>query len=63
MTLIITELSKFGITMAADTAVTMQISGVTRVLVGVRKLQPIEKLNAGISIWGHGMIAGLHSDI
>ncbi len=57
MTLILTEVSNFGIAMAADSAVTIPVINAHgdrqyRVLMGVNKLQVIEKLNAGIAIWG-----------
>lgn len=68
MTLILTELSRFGIAMAADSAVTFQETlpegdTIPRVLLGVRKLQPIPKLNAGISVWGLGEIEEISTDI
>lgn len=57
LTLIITELSPFGIAMAADTAET--VTGVNirgsiedRAFFGLTKLLPIQKLQAGISYWG-----------
>lgn len=61
MTLILTEISNFGIVMAADSAVTEKIvqpngTIIYRVLTGVRKLQVIDKLNAGVSVWGEGGI-------
>ena len=61
MTLILTEISNLGIAMAADSAVTEEIatpSGTPeyRVLTGVNKLHVIDKLNAGVSIWGQGEI-------
>lgn len=61
MTLVLTEISKFGIAMAADSAVTCDEpspSGKTvpRVLTGVKKLQVIRKIQAGISVWGQGDI-------
>ena len=61
MTLVITELSKYGIAMVADSAVTEVLklpSGrtIARVLTGVRKLQVIPYLGAGISVWGLGSI-------
>ncbi len=61
MTLIITEISEFGIAMVADSAVTFNEqlpSGETfpRVLNGAVKLQRIPYLHAGISIWGLGSI-------
>ena len=67
MTLILTEITEFGIAMAADSAVTTSYnlgrhSG-HRVLAGVRKLQPVHYLNAGISCWGVGEIGGLDTDI
>lgn len=68
MTLILTEISEFGIAMAADTAVTFELplpngDRISRVLTGVKKLQPIPKLQAGISIWGTGEIERTDSDI
>lgn len=65
MTLILTELSPFGIAMAADSAVTF-----TNPQTGLsfaepnlaRKLQPIPYLNAGISCWGIGEIDGTATD-
>lgn len=61
MTLIITELSKFGIAMVADSAVTLTQalpSGKerSRVLNGAQKLQIIPYLKAGVSVWGLGEI-------
>ena len=57
MTLIITELSDFGIAMAADTADTvgsMNVRGLVedRAFLGLIKLLPVTKLQAGISYWG-----------
>lgn len=68
MTLILTEISNFGIAMAADSAETQKIvkpnGNVTwRVLTGVHKLQVIDKLNAGISVWGKGIINKTPTDI
>lgn len=63
MTLILTEISEFGIAMAADSAETMTIGQRHRVLTGVRKLQPIHYLAAGISCWGIGEISGLPTDM
>jgi len=67
MTLVLTEISVFGIAMAADSAVTMlrdlpNGKRLVRVLVGIKKLQQIQKLQAGISVWGEGKIAGIDSD-
>lgn len=57
LTLIITELSRFGIAMAADTAETVTSVNVggsieDRAFFGLTKLLPIQKLQAGISYWG-----------
>jgi len=65
MTLVLTELSPFGIAMAADSAVTF-----TNPKTGLsfaepnlaRKLQAIPYLNAGISCWGMGEIGGTSTD-
>jgi hypothetical protein len=67
MTLVLSELNQHGIAMAADSAVTCQVrlpsGGVThRVLHGVRKLQPVHHINAGISCWGIGSINGVDTD-
>jgi hypothetical protein len=53
LTLILTEISVFGIAMAADSAVTEEVvtpNGTReyRVLTGVHKLQVIKKLKAGM---------------
>jgi len=61
MTLVISELSEFGIAMVADSAVTVKErtpSGdiIHRVLNGAQKLQVIPPLSAGISMWGLGTI-------
>ncbi len=61
MTLVITEVSKFGIAMVADSAVTFTEvlpSGdkTHHVLNGARKLQVIPFINAGISVWGLGSV-------
>jgi hypothetical protein len=68
MTLVLTQLSQNGISMAAESAVTFQISapggGTThRVLHGARKLQPVPHIQAGISCWGMGSIAGTDTDL
>jgi hypothetical protein len=55
MTLIITELSQFGIAMAADSAVTYTDSNTGRswaVPNAAKKLQSIPYLKAGVSCWG-----------
>ena len=61
MTLILTELSEFGVAMAADTAETVVLQGpsgapYTRVTYGAKKLLPIPALRAGVSSWGLGAI-------
>lgn len=61
MTLVLSELSRFGIAMAADSAITFHEFLPTgesrlRVVLGAKKLQLIPKLNAGISVWGQGSI-------
>ena len=61
MTLILTEISSWGIVMSADSAATQSIDidgrlPQQRVLMGVNKLQVIPKLKAGIAVWGQGTI-------
>lgn len=53
MTLVLTELSSFGVAMAADSAVTFPPR---RVYIGAQKLLPVYQLDAGLSIWGRGVI-------
>jgi hypothetical protein len=68
MTLIITEISEYGIAMVADSAETRMHrlpsgSTIERVLTGVRKLQTIDYLRAGISMWGLGSINIANTEI
>ena len=68
MTLVITEITKFGIAMVADSAVTsteVMPSGkvMNRVLNGVRKLQVIPYLGAAISVWGIGSILASKGEV
>lgn len=68
MTLIITELRNDGIVMVADSAVTFEETAPTgnrygRVRTGVKKLQMIPYLHAGISMWGCGTIEDTNTDI
>jgi len=68
MTLVLTDISQYGIVMGADAADTMETrlpggkKGL-RVLNGVKKLFPLPHLKAGISCWGHGEIGDLMTDI
>jgi hypothetical protein len=62
MTLVLTEISQYGIAMAADSAVTYG-TDVKRSLTGVQKLLPIKKIKAGISCWGEGKIDDTDTDI
>lgn len=56
MTLVITSISQHGIVMVADSAVTMIHNGRTTITNEARKLQLIPYLDAGISMWGIGMM-------
>ncbi|MCK5138556.1 MAG: hypothetical protein KAQ85_01835 [Thermodesulfovibrionia bacterium] len=59
MTLILTELSGRGITMAADSAITLRNRQTGLFYISherAKKLQEIPYLNAGISCWGMGQI-------
>lgn len=60
MTLILTELSRHGVAMAADSATT-KTNG--RSLYGIQKLLPVPQINAGISIWGKGQVKNVDTDI
>ena len=66
MTLIVSEVSKFGIAMAADSAITETYppswalnSGIPvppTVRVGAQKIIPIKTINAAIAVWGFGTV-------
>jgi hypothetical protein len=65
MTLVLTELTSFGIAMAADSAVTyiQQQTGLSHAIPNAAlKLQIVPHLNAGISCWGLGTISGTSTD-
>lgn len=65
MTLVLTELTSYGIAMAADSAVTSinNATGQTSVRNNAAtKLQKITYLNAGASCWGLGRISGTPTD-
>jgi hypothetical protein len=59
MTLLLTDVSKLGVAMAADSAVTF---GSGRVYVGAQKLLPAYSIDAGLSVWGRGDVAGTDAD-
>ncbi len=58
-TLVITKLTRFGVTMVADSAITYDGR---RSFVGYQKLFPVPQINAGISIWGNLDIKGTDAD-
>lgn len=60
MTLVLTEVSIHGVAMAADSAVTFRPSG--RVYIGAQKLLPVYEMDAGLSIWGEGVIGDKPAD-
>jgi hypothetical protein len=67
VTLVLTELSNFGIAMAADTALTVRCLSadrrdIERVYYGAKKLLKILKINAGISWWGDASVNGIDTD-
>jgi hypothetical protein len=72
MTLIVSEVSKFGIAMTADSAITEQYptswalsSGKPpppTVRTGAQKIVPIQSINAAISVWGFGTV-GMPNDL
>ena len=65
MTLVLTELSSFGIAMAADSTVTrtQTQTGLSYAIPNAaQKLRAVPHLNAGISCWGLGTIAGIPTD-
>jgi hypothetical protein len=69
MTLLLTEISRYGIAMAADSALSVptllpvERQYIYRVYFGATKLRPIPKLQAGISWWGEGKIGGVDTDV
>ena len=65
MTLVLTELSERGITMAADSAITVTNIGTGMSFISpkrAKKLQNIPYLNAAISCWGMGQIKNIPTD-
>jgi hypothetical protein len=60
MTLVLTEVSNFGVAMAADSAITFPED---RVYVGAQKLLPVYQINAGLSIWGRGDVNNVDADV
>lgn len=60
MSLVLTEVSYYGVAMAADSAVTYDTG---RVLVGFQKLLPVPPINAGLAIWGNSNIDNEDADI
>lgn len=65
MTLVLTELSPLGISMAAESAVTFEDrrTGILHVESdAARKLHKVTSLNAGVSCWGIGSIGGTPTD-
>jgi len=60
MTLVMTEVSSYGVAMAADSAVTFSNG---RVYIGAQKLLPVHIINAGLSIWGQGCVKEKDADI
>jgi len=60
MTLVLTEVSTYGVAMAADSAVTFPNG---RVYVGAQKLLPVLQIDAGLAIWGRGEINGTDADV
>lgn len=60
MSLVLTEVSSFGVAMAADSAVTFPNG---RVFVGLQKLLPVQSINAGLACWGGGEVGNIDTDI
>jgi len=59
VTLVLTQVSKHGIAMAADSAVS---DARGRALVGVQKLLPAYQVNGGLSVWGRGTVGDTPAD-
>lgn len=65
MTLVLTELTRLGVAMAADSTVTFTHTATGRSFAtpgAARKLQIVPNLAAGVSCWGMGTIGGLATD-
>ena len=72
MTLIVSDVTKFGIVMLADSAVTQRWSQpivlpsgkelTHAVRIGAQKIVPLEPINAAISIWGFGTVQSSPGD-
>ena len=59
MTLLLTDVSKFAVAMAADSPVTFSSRPV---YIGAHRLLPVYSIDAGLSVWGRGDVAGTEAD-
>lgn len=59
MTLVLTDVSRFGVAMAADSAITLRTG---RVYLGAQKLLPVYQIDAGLAVWGRGTVNGGAAD-
>lgn len=63
MTLVVSDISKHGVVMVGDSAVTKKRGGtVVDVVAGAVKVQYCPSANIGISMWGYGQVNGVHLD-
>ncbi len=65
MTLILTELTRHGIAMAADSTLTEvdDVTGVSQAIANAtQKLHQVPHLSAGVSLWGSGEVGGQFTD-
>jgi len=67
MTLVLTEVSAFGVAMAADSSVRTRYGSIEypryRILTGYQKLQPVYQIHAGISCWGKATVNNEDTDV
>ena len=63
MTLVVSEVTRFGIAMVGDSAVTVTNPGPARVITGAAKVQYSPATNIGFAIWGAACVAGERMDV
>lgn len=63
MTLVVSEITKNGITMVGDSAITFKHNGSMSYRSGASKIHYNSKVNIGCALWGNAMVRGRQLDI
>ena len=56
MTLVVSEVSRHGVTMVGDSAITLRSGGIVKAESGASKIHYSPRLNMGFAIWGNAMV-------